>query len=82
MFTLKSYKDQVYNIGSPTPSPNSSPLESLPKIPDNEFVISPSKVTLRPKKNKDTKIGVPVTPTRKSKRKLGSVDQSSIESPL
>ena len=55
MFTLKSYKDQVYNIGSPSPNPNSSPLKSLPKLPEKDFVISPSKVTLRPKRNKESK---------------------------
>ena len=82
MFTLKSYKDQVYNIGSPSPNPNSSPLKSLPKLPEKNFVISPSKVTLRPKRNKESKVGSPVTPPRKPKRKLVSADQSSGGSPL
>ena len=31
MYSLTSYKEQVYNLGSPQPSPTRSPLKSLPR---------------------------------------------------
>ena len=40
MYSLNSYKEQVYNLGSPQPSPKRSPLKSLPKNPSSEFDFS------------------------------------------
>ena len=56
MFSLQSYKDQVYNIGSPSPSPLDSPSK-LPEKSEGDFSFSPVKPSLV---------------TRKSKRKIES----------
>ena len=40
MNSLENYRDQVYNIGSPSPSPNISPLKKLPKSVEKEFDFS------------------------------------------
>ena len=36
-----SYKEQVYNPGSPNPNPKSSPLKALPKEPNSPFFSTP-----------------------------------------
>ena len=75
MFTLKSYQDQVYNIGSPSPNPSILPLQDLPKATENEFTFPPVK-----NKNNSDKSKIPkATPVRNRKRKLDSVEE---ESPL
>ena len=81
MFTLQSYKDQVYNIGSPDPNPSKPPLKTLPKKVDKEFTFSSVKKIPVPVKHKVCKPSIPTTPSRKSKRKVEIVDQSSSESP-
>ena len=60
MFSLQSYKDQVYNIGSPSPSPLDSPSK-LPEKSEGDFSFSPVKPSLV---------------TRKSKRKIESSENS------
>ena len=58
MYSLNSYKEQVYNLGSPQPNPSRSPLKSLPKSAEVEdFVFS------------SPSIQTPVTPSRNPKRK-------------
>ena len=42
MYSFSSYKDQCYNLGSPSPSPSCSPLNYLPAVSD-EFKFSPVK---------------------------------------
>ena len=42
MYSLNSYKEQVYNLGSPQPSPSRSPLKSLPKTPAIITAVTPS----------------------------------------
>ena len=68
MYSLNSYKEQVYNLGSPQPSPSRSPLKSLPKTDqsqseDFEF-SSPAIIT-------------PTTPSRNLKRKCVVSKQSN-----
>ena len=77
MFTLKSYQDQVYNIGSPSPSPSEPPLECLPRNLENEFDFLKDSNPPEPSKAK-TKSKLPVAPSRKSKRKTldDSIDES------
>ena len=59
MYSLSSYKEQVYNLGSPLPSPTRSPLKSLPKADKTEdFVFLSPSVTKAPN-----------TPSRNLKRK-------------
>ena len=41
MYSLKSYSEQCYNIGSPLPSPARSPFEELPPNKESEFEFSP-----------------------------------------
>ena len=43
MNSLQSYKDQCYNIGSPSPTPSKPPLTRLPKKLESEFDFSPLK---------------------------------------
>ena len=49
--SLANYKLQVYNPGSPSPTPKSDPLKSFPKItthdPDNPLKITISKTRSR-----------------------------------
>ena len=67
MYSLNSYKEQVYNLGSPQPNPSQSPLESLPKV-SQEFKFSDSKVTTRPKRKTTlSHISEPKSPAKKSK---------------
>ena len=58
MYSLNSYKEQVYNLGSPQPSPSRSPLKSLPKAKNDiiENFVFPSPA-----------IKAPQTPSRKRK---------------
>ena len=54
MYSFANYKDQCYNIGSPSPSPNNSPLKYLPTTSE-EFDFSPVKEPYNaPEKNKST----------------------------
>lgn len=65
MYSLNSYKEQVYNLGSPQPSPRRSPLKTLPKEDISEFVFpSPA-------------VQTPVTPSRIAKRKCVSPQLSA-----
>jgi hypothetical protein len=52
MNSLKHYKDQVYNLGSPSPTPSRSPLTSLPRNLETEFEFpeTPSSKS-KPKRN-------------------------------
>ena len=43
MYSLQSYKDQCYNIGSPSPTPPKPPLTKLPKKLELQFDFSPTK---------------------------------------
>ena len=83
MFTLKSYKDQVYNIGSPSPTPSESPLKRLPRKLDREFAFSPVKAVPEPATRvKCLKSKIPIVPTRKSKRKVEASGDEFTGSPL
>ena len=84
MFTLKSYKDQVYNIGSPSPSPPESPLKRLPRKLDQDFTFAPVKAipVLEISKSKCLKSKIPIVPIRKSKRKVESFDITPLGSPV
>ena len=73
MFTLKSYQDQVYNIGSPSPNPCILPLQDLPKASEKEFSFPPLKDTT----DSESKIPKLTKPVRKRKRKVESVDEDS-----
>ena len=67
MYSLNSYKEQVYNLGSPQPNPAKSPFESLPKV-SQEFNFSDSKITTRPKRKTNlSDISEPKSPAKKSK---------------
>ena len=67
MYSLNSYKEQVYNLGSPQPNPAQSPFESLPKV-SQEFNFSDSKITTRPKRKTNlSDISEPKSPAKKSK---------------
>ena len=43
MYSLKSYSEQCYNIGSPLPSPARSPFKELPPNKESDFDFSPPK---------------------------------------
>ena len=58
MYSLNSYKEQVYNLGSPQPNPSRSPLKSLPKNDNIDSFEFPSPA-----------IKAPQTPSRNLKRK-------------
>ena len=46
MNSLESYKSQVYNIGSPTPSPSRTPLSRLPPNLEEDFEFTASTETI------------------------------------
>ena len=71
MYSLENYKNQCYNPGSPNPTPNRPPLNSLPKSIDTDsFDFSPAEPSLvSPLK---LKIG---TRDRRCKRKLVSYSE-------
>ena len=83
MFTLQSYKEQVYNIGCPSQTPSKPPLKTLPQKLDREFCFSPVKGTPESFKPKVVKSKIPIKPTRKQpKRKIDIAEESSSESPV
>ena len=47
MYSLQNYKDQCYNIGSPSPTPAKSPVKRLPKTIDTQFAFTPIKSQVR-----------------------------------
>ena len=64
MYSLQSYTEQCYNIGSPKPTPVRKPFEELPSTQESEFDFSP---------NSTPKINQPkthVTTRKQLKRKL------------
>ena len=78
MNSLDNYKDQVYNIGSPSPNPSKSPLKNLPKTVEKEFDFSeevvPNTSTVKPKR-KNSKTKLPKVPgSSAAKRKLDRED--------
>ena len=72
MYSLKSYSEQCYNIGSPLPSPARDPFQELPanKNPESDFEFPPTP----PKKVSQVK-----TSRKQVKRKLESVSNSNIK---
>ena len=66
MYSLNSYKEQVYNLGSPQPSPSRSPLKSLPKTDQSEDFEFSSPAII-----------APTTPSRNLKRKCVVSKQSN-----
>ena len=82
MNSLESYKEQCYNIGSPTPSPSKAPLTSLSKTIASEFTFT---VPTSSPKSSQTRSKVPVPAasktTRSRKRSLSSQDSSPTSSP-
>ena len=67
MYSLKSYSEQCYNIGSPLPSPARSPFKELPPNKASEFEFSPTP---------STKTSPVKTSRKQVKRKLDSVSES------
>ena len=67
MYSLKSYSEQCYNIGSPLPSPARSPFKELPPNKASEFEFSPTP---------STKTSPVKTSRKQVKRKLNSVSES------
>ena len=59
MNSLESYKDQVYNLGSPVPTPVKDPLACLPRNVEHDFDFV------------DTPTGVKKPTTRKSQIPTG-----------
>ena len=49
MYSLKSYSEQCYNIGSPRPSPARDPFQELPASKGSDFEFSPSPKKAPPK---------------------------------
>ena len=71
--SLKHYKEQVYNPGSPNPNPKSSPLKSLPKKSNiDSLSINPENpLKLRfstSKRKKSSSTERSPSPRKKSKR--------------
>ena len=66
MYSLNSYKEQVYNLGSPQPSPSRSPLKSPPKTEQSEDFEFSSPAII-----------APTTPSRNLKRKCVVSKQSN-----
>ena len=68
MDSLESYKEQVYNLGSPSPNPQKPPLANLSVNVDNDFEFSSPK-DFRNRTNNRKKVApskIPkVTPSRK-----------------
>ena len=82
MNTLDNYKDQVYNIGSPTPSPCRSPLKGLPVSNEfeNSYEFNDLSDTNKTKKATKSSSKIPkISNTSSTKRKLNS--QESPHSP-
>ena len=69
MNSLTSYKNQVYNIGSPSPSPSSSSLENLPKVVEKDFDFSEN-TDNKSKTKKQTKKNSRLPRASATKRKL------------
>ena len=80
MNSFKNYKDQVYNIGSPSPTPSVKPLETLPNTSQADFDFSGSP----PLKPKSTRSKIPKASsdisTSKKRKHSKTVDKS--ESPF
>ena len=77
MNSLQSYKDQCYNIGSPSPTPKKSPLKIFPKNLDLEFDFPQSETPRNSKsKPRTSKIPRAKSPTPR-KRKIVSQDQGT-----
>ena len=78
MNTFESYKDQCYNIGSPSPNPKKSPLKKFSKNVESEFNFdSPKTRTPRPKAlkasvSKSAGSKLPITLSTSKKRSLDS----------
>ena len=72
--SLQSYKNQVYNPGSPNPNPNRSPLKSLPKTQNFPYTSSvnpenPLKITLSTcKRKRISSSSSPETPSSLAKK--------------
>ena len=75
MYSLQSYTEQVYNIGSPKPSPRRSPFLELPVNKDtSEFDFSPVPET----DPKVSPIKISVTTRKPPKRKYERADSDPI----
>ena len=84
MNSLESYKDQVYNIGSPSPGPKKSPFKGHPRDFESEFQFSDSPCHKSKPKRSATKSKIPKVPSatkKPTKRKLVETKDIS-ESPL
>ena len=74
MFTLQSYKDQCYNVGSPSPTALSvSPAIASPSV-SSEFTFPPKKRRNREPKTKTLNSGLFITPSKPQKRKTTDKD--------
>ena len=66
--SLANYKLQVYNPGSPNPSPRSDPLKNFSKVnTDNDQETSLILTTKRKRKTVQNLVEIPVTPSKKKK---------------
>ena len=80
MNSLKNYKDQVYNIGSPSPTPSIKPLENLPNSSQADFDFSGSPpLKTKPTRSKIPKVSSDISTSKKRKHSSKSVDKT--ESP-
>ena len=68
MYSLKSYSEQCYNIGSPQPSPARSPFQELPPNKESEFEFSPKPPQVTPPAD----LKVTQTARKQPKRKLAT----------
>ena len=76
MNSLKSYKDQCYNIGSPSPTPEKSPLKIFPKNLDLEFEFPKSKPPCHSKtKPVTSKIPLVKSPNLRKRKIVGQDSQ-------
>ena len=81
MNSLKSYREQCYNIGSPEPNPSKDPLESLSKNLDSEFTfLAPNSSSKTSKTRSKIVCKIPTT-TKSRKRSSSSQEPSTASSP-
>ena len=83
MNSLEAYKDQCYNIGSPTPNPRKTPLSNLPRSLDSDFEFASVKSPSSSKKRLGTceKSKIPLVASTR-KRKSMSQDCTKSDSPV
>ena len=69
-----SYKNQVYNPGSPNPNPRTSPLRALPKDPKSPSPYlstpnpdNPLRITFSAKRKREKELKSPESPKKKQK---------------